>query len=373
MTSLPIATAFASLSLLLPSAAQEPGLDWSTLLGGSGNDVLQDAARTSTGDWIVIGQSTSFDFPISANAYQQSQAGGGDSFVAKVSSDGSTLLWATYVGGTEIDEAWQVEVDSQDRPVIAGFTESAAISLTVPGVGDTVRDGLEAGFVCRLQANGQGMDWWTFVDGVYYDEVIALDLTSNDEPIVCGLTGSYDFPAVGSNSNSFPGTGWWDESAFLTKLSADGASILLSTCIGGIGGGTAAADINLDLGGSVAYLCGETEVHGLATPGAFDEVYNPGFFDEPDGFLARIDLNSGATTHCTYLGGADREFLSRVRIHPSGDVVVAGDSDSADFPTTAGAYQTLYGGARRRDCEPSFGRPVHASFRHLYRWRWGRG
>lgn len=321
-----------------PAFTQDPGLGWSSYLGGSGFEAIEGAARTSTGDWIVVGNTTSSGLA-TPGAYQITSSGSADAFAAKISSDGSLLLWFTYLGGTGTDEAWEVAVDNQDRPVIVGYTESNPFASTaLPGY-DQALGGLEAGFLCRLTADGSAMEWWTLLDGFFFDEALDLTLGPNGDVFACGFTDSWNFPVVGSAAVPHSGG---NQNAFLMRFDASGSALLLSTCLGGLIGETEANALVVDPGLSWAMICGETTSPGLALVGAFDTSYAGG--GELDGFVARIDLATGGFSQVTYLGGSDRDVMAGLQIRGAGEVFVVGDSDSHDFPTTPGAYQTGYAG-----------------------------
>ncbi|MCX5769191.1 MAG: hypothetical protein NTZ09_02785, partial [Candidatus Hydrogenedentes bacterium] len=104
-----------------PAMAQNPaGLTWSTFLGGSGYEFIQDVAVTPTGVYVVGGTSSP-DFQTTSGAYDRDYGGGAmDGFVAKFSLDGTTLCFATFLGGTGSDQCWTVQVDESGYVYVAG-------------------------------------------------------------------------------------------------------------------------------------------------------------------------------------------------------------------------------------------------------------
>jgi hypothetical protein len=320
-----------------PCPAQDPGPIWSSFLGGTGFEAIEGAAQTSTGDWVVTGSTSSTGLG-TVGAYQDSIAGGTDGFVAKFSADGSTLLWFTYLGGTASDEAYGVVVDSQDRPILLGNTESTPFASTsLPGYEQALPGG-EGGFLCRLSFDGSTLDWWTYIGGSNFDEAYDLAIGTNDEPYACGMTDSWDFPIVGSAATPHS-TG--EENAFLMRFSADGTTLLLSTCLGGQVGGVEARRMTLGPGQTWAMLIGNTDDPSLATPGAYQTAFAGG---AGDAFLARVDLTTGGFTHVSYLGGGAEESLEDVKVRANGEVVAVGSTASPDFPTLPGAYQATHAG-----------------------------
>ncbi|HEV2691215.1 MAG TPA: SBBP repeat-containing protein, partial [Bryobacteraceae bacterium] len=96
---------------------------FSTYLGGQGNDSASAIAVDAAGSAYVTGSTSSVDFPVTPGTFQTQIQGQRDSFVAKIAPDGS-LLYATYLGGTGNDDAAGIAVDSNGSAVIAGSTNS---------------------------------------------------------------------------------------------------------------------------------------------------------------------------------------------------------------------------------------------------------
>src|SRR5262249_27139425 len=104
----------------------DPVLDFSSYLGGSGSDAARGITLDSAGNVYLVGQTSSLDF-LSADSSIQGAYGGGpaDAFVVKLSADGRTVLYATYLGGTDDDVAYAVAVDPFGEACVTGYTRSA--------------------------------------------------------------------------------------------------------------------------------------------------------------------------------------------------------------------------------------------------------
>ncbi|MFN4320021.1 MAG: SBBP repeat-containing protein, partial [Aquificaceae bacterium] len=100
----------------------DPVLSYSTYLGGSGNDYGIGIAVDSTGSAYVTGYTYSTNFP-TQNAYQGDQ-GGADVFITKLSPQGNSLIYSTYLGGSDVDVGSGIAVDSSGAAYVTGYTYS---------------------------------------------------------------------------------------------------------------------------------------------------------------------------------------------------------------------------------------------------------
>lgn len=162
------------------------------------------------------------------------------------------------------------------------------------------------------------------------DHAAAIAVDSAGDAYVTGATGSADFPTTaGAFDTSFHGGVYGD--VFVTKLNAAGSELLYSTYLGG-SDGDSGDGIGLDGAGS-AYLTGNTASSNFpVTSGAFDTSQN-----SRDAFVTKLNPAGSELRYSTYLGGSDEDFAQGVAVDAAGEAHVAGYTWSADFPTTAGA------------------------------------
>jgi hypothetical protein len=167
-------------------------LSYSTYLGGSGADVGARIAVGGSGNVTVAGTTVSTNFP-TASAVQASNAGGEDAFVAKLSPNGSALVYSTYLGGSNNDRGADIALDFNGNAVVVGTTASANFP-TKNGVQPAYGGGDSDAFVTRLGPRGQTILFSTFLGGSGEDigARITVDVSANI--YVTGTTFSTNFP-----------------------------------------------------------------------------------------------------------------------------------------------------------------------------------
>jgi hypothetical protein len=318
-------------------SADGSALLWSTFLGGFSIEGGKSVVLDSSGNPVVSGYTGSVDFPTTTGAYDESNNGGYDVFLAKLSSDGSALLWCTLLGGGDGDGGGGVVLDSSDNPVVEGWTYSADFPTT-RGVFDESYNGENDVFLAKFSSDGSALLWCTLLGGSDYEFTlggvnIVLDASGN--PVLTGETGSSDFPTT-------PGA--YDESiggidAFLTKVSSDGTTLLWSTFLGGTHGDRGRS-LALDSEGNPVVTGRTAATDFPTTPGVYDDSFN-GFNDV---FLAKLASDGSALLWSTFLGGSSRESGWDVILDPAGNPVVTGYTESAGFPTTSWTYDESYNG-----------------------------
>jgi hypothetical protein len=320
-------------------AAGAAGLHWSTLLGGSLDEEIHAVALDTEGRPVVTGIVRSADFPVTIGALDPSWNGNFDAFVAKLSADGSTLLWSTYLGASGDDRGWAIRLDAQDRPVVAGVTTSDLFPTTV-GAYDTTRNGGFDAFVTQLSADGASLVWSTFLGGSDWEfDVSGLALDAAGRPVVVGSTESADFPTtLGAWDTALGGT----QDAFAAKLSADGSALVWSSYLGGSG-----LDIGEDVGLTAddrPVLVGRTYSADFpATPGAFQTALASTGATQ-DAFVARLAADGSAVEAATYVGGAANDEGYGIAVEGDAATVFTGYTVSTDFPTTPGSLYPAYRG-----------------------------
>ena len=243
------------------------------------------------------------------------------------------LLYSTYLGGVGEDDGWDIAVDATGNAYVAGRTASSNFPTTAQAF-ETASDGFFDAFVTKLDKSGTALVYSTYFGGSDSEIAVGIALDGNGGAYVTGGTGSNDFPTTpGAFDTTF---GAYD--AFFTKLDASGA-LAYSTYLGG-SGGDEAAGIAVDSAGD-AYITGTTGSSDFPTSaGAFDTSFN----GVADAFVTKLQWNGAALVYSTYLGGAGSDSARAIALDADGGAYVGGTTDSTDFPTTPGAFDTTYGG-----------------------------
>jgi len=268
---------------------------YSTYLGGNGIDIPHSIIADSHDNLYLLGSTESFNFPVTPGCYDSSfnggpyytpeggvyYANGADIIITRLSADGTQLLGATYLGGTDLD----------------GLNSNDAAHLFY-NYGD--------------QARGE----------IILDEADNVYITSS--------TNSYDFPLVNAQQNSFGGL----QDALLCKLTSNLNTLLFSTYIGD-NDYDAGYSLKLDSNGNIFVCGGTSDNNSFPMPiGGLNSSFLGG---QSDGFILKFSNDGANVLNGSFIGSSSYDQTYFIEVDKNDDVYVLGQS-TGNYPVTAGAY-----------------------------------
>lgn len=347
----------------------DPVVSFSTYIGGSNEDYATGIGMDKYEDVIIAGSTRSADFPV-ASAIESFHPGTcgtqpcRDVFVSKFNPVGSTLQYSTYVGGSNDDVASQLVLDMAGDIFVVGNTLSTDFPITPHATQKTFGGGSVTGdaFAFELASKG-GIAYSTYIGGSG-DEVaygVTVDYAPSATPnlYVVGSTTSKNFPVTTGAYQTTCGVSKAGtcENGFATKLAPQDLSVVYSTYLGGSAGlGDAAYGAAVDSSNDL-YVTGITGSPNFpTTPGAYDRTCgSDGLCNGTyDGFVSELNPDATALVFSTFLGGSNYDYTAGIALDNAGAIYVSGNTISTDFPTTAGAAQTTFGGMSS-GCNPTTG------------------
>ncbi|MBV9573224.1 MAG: SBBP repeat-containing protein, partial [Acidobacteriales bacterium] len=321
---------------------------YSTVLGGTSDDVANGIAIDSSGNAYIAGQ-TGGSFPTTTGAFQTVFGGATDAFVTKLNSSGTALVYSTYLGGANNDLATGIALDSGNHAYVSGVTFSAGLATanaaqTQCGKDGSCDGGNDDAFVAELNTLGSGEVYFTYVGGAGQDDANRIAVDSSGAAYITGKTNSgvnENFPIVGSPT-VLQGTLAGSQNAFITKVHPGGSSFDFSTYVGG-NGLDEGLGIALDSSDNV-YITGWTSSSNfplLSALACCATLRGP-----TDAFVTEVTADGSSYVFSTYFGGTGNEDVSGggIAVDASSNVYVTGDTDSntASFPLV-NAAQGFYG------------------------------
>jgi FG-GAP-like repeat/Bacterial Ig-like domain (group 3)/Beta-propeller repeat/NHL repeat/FG-GAP repeat len=378
----------------------DPTLSYATYLGGSTEDAGTAIAVDATGNIYIIGFTVDTDFPVTAGAFQTTNAVDNEvAFVAKLNAAGSALVYATYLGGTAStthfsgNDAFGIALDTAGSVYICGETYANDFPVTT-GAYQTQNNGfannVQNAFISKLSPDGTALVYSTYLGGSGLQiSTNNIEFFDGDSPLRMAVDGAGSAYVVGTAySTNFPTTtGAYQltnkaaanlaSNAFVAKLSPNGSSLAYSTYLGGSGISPTSLPNELGEGaGEAGYgiavvttgnATGEAYVSGYTfsadfpvTANGYQQVNHGTANIAANAFVTVLNATGTGLVGSTYLGGTGRTIGNGssdldatdngddgigVALDASNDAYIVGVTLSTDFPTTVGAYQTTNKGA----------------------------
>jgi len=265
-------------------------LVYSTYLGGTSGGGERAIAVDGAGNAYVTGQAAA-GFPITAGVLQTVYGGGlYDAVVTKLNSTGSALVYATYLGGSNDDYGWAIDVDSGGNAYVTGQTSSPNFPIT-PGAYQTAFGGGIEAFVTKLNPTGTALSYSTYLGGGGITSGQGIVFDSSGQIYVTGYT-SGNFPTTtGAYQTAFGGGNYDAFVALLNPVGGGASDLITATYLGG--GGTDGGDgIALDSNKNV-YVAGSA---GAGFPTTAGTVQTNFAGINTDGFVTKLSMATPTNT-----------------------------------------------------------------------------
>lgn len=321
------------LGLAATAQAARYHYDFSTYFdvdSGGGNDI--NSVITDSAGNIYLAGHANYSISRFPNAIKIGPAGSTDSdtFVAKLSPDGS-LQWISFVGGSQGEFTYtdSLTLGPSGKIYVSGMTYSSdfpkvnALPSQAPITGE--------GYIFILSPNGETLEYSTTFGGSKMSDIFSIEVNQSGEIYVGGSTLSTDLPAA-VNTEAVDGF-----KGFISKISADGQTVLYSRYIAGIDQGPGdhseiVRELFLDNNGNPYFVASVSRPGIETTPGSFSSNQ----IGETDLYLAQLD-GQGALLKATYFGGSGDEFYMDAAMNGDGHIWVGGETRSANFPSITGS------------------------------------
>lgn len=308
---------------------------WGTYYGGTASESGYGLATDLNGDVFIQGITNSTNLPTSNGAFQTTFAGVQDAFLAKFSGTG-IFTWGTYYGGNNVDQGiGGVATDLNGNVFIQGTTKSYNLPVSATAYQNAIGGGSDA-YIAKFSPIGNFV-WGTYFGGPNHEEGeggLATDLNGN--LYVQGSTQSNILTPTGA----FQSTNAGIQDIYLIKFTNNGTP-LWWTFYGG-------TDIEYAKGGIVTDKFNDVYIHGYTLSTNFPlsaNAYQSNHSGLADAYLVKFSAN-GNRLWATYYGGSDLETSSGIAMDTNNGVFIFGTTKSANFPVTAGAFQTSLNGTK---------------------------
>jgi hypothetical protein len=311
---------------------------YSAYLGGSGYESGTGIAVDATGNVYITGITFSANFPVKG-AYQDKKKSGSDAFVTKLGPDGRALIYSTYLGGNDDDEAAGIALNAFGNAFVTGSTFSTNFPTNKPIQKNPTGDA--DAFVTKVSQNGRNLAYSTYLGGAGSDipNSVAVDTAGN--AYITGGTTSPDFPIKNALKPEFSAA---ENEAFVSKINDRGEALVYSTFLGGSDGQSGFA-ITVDGAGS-AYVTGSTSSPDFPVANALQPALNAdcGAPTCVDAFVTQLSIDGTTLAYSSFLGGKLTDVGKGIALDSAGHIFITGYTQSLDFPLANPAQPGKGGG-----------------------------
>jgi hypothetical protein len=340
--------------VLVVKVSPSGNIVYSRSFGGTTNDAPSAIAVDLTGAAYIVGRTLSPDFPI-VNGYIST----GNAFLTKLSPDGATLVYSTYLTPDQFTSAQAVAVDATGSAYVTGSVQNGALSATPGAFMTSVPPYQQDVFVAKVAPDGSKPVWATYLAGKgiacstlpgvtcpfanpgfqfnnsEQDSGSAIAVDTSGNVYVAGSTNSAGFPVTpGVVQTQYADPYGIQRQGFIAKLSPDGSALIYSTYLGNAQGQDLRT-LAIDAQGNALVGGAPQQIPLTAKPG-WPSSPLPQF---PGGFVAKLDSRAATLIYATNLG---QGFITGLGVDSAGNAYASADFTTPDFPVTIGGL-TLTG------------------------------
>lgn len=330
---------------------------WITVLGGGQRDSSENFRIDSEGNSVLVGYTSSEDFPI-LNAFQSEFAGNGttsnsilnsDGFVTKVSADGSSLIFSTYLGGLDLEgtppefnfgfELFRgIAIDGDNNIYIAGQTSAPDFPVTSVlndlscvesdlDPANTSGGSLSDVTFTKFSSSG-ALSFSTCIGGALRDAGRSVLIEEDGSVLIAGFSRSSDFPVTPGAYQTEP-LEEFETTPFVLRLSPDYSQITMSTMVGDGFLQTIDVDGNGDI-----YGVSTSRGLSITTAGAYQvaTTEDPSDPNSAEGYVFKLSEDGTALLYGTYLGAEGTDQFFGIKVDDQGRAIVAGISSAPSYP-----------------------------------------
>ncbi|WOO35280.1 SBBP repeat-containing protein [Anaerocolumna sp. AGMB13020] len=303
------------------------GLIYSTYLGGSERNVGFDISLDKCGCAYITGYTTSKDFPVTPCAFQTQNSSDDDiGYISKLSSDGSYLVYSSYLGGGKFTLAAGIKVDDCGCAYVTGTTYATDFPVT-PYAFQTKLNGVSSAFLTKISPDGRYLIYSSYFGGDNFTSGSTIGLDDLNHAYIAGGTNSIELPVTPGAFQTQYGGGVDD--GYIAKFACDGSSLIYSTYLGGsLVDMVVGIQVNED--GTAAVIGATASSNFPVTAGAFQTTLR----GDVNVFVSILSADGRRLKRSTYLGGSNIENGNSIDVDSQRNVYVTGITLSDDFPIT---------------------------------------
>lgn len=315
-------------------SANGSGLQYSTYLGGNGNDWFGGMDLDDSGCVYVTGRTESTDWRVTSPGFgmNRTQWERWDVFVSKLNASGTGLEHSITIRGDWYQCGFDVAVDDDGCPFVCGSTLSDEFPSTPGAYKTDTGYPQRCPFILKLSRDLTNLEYSTLLEAGWGNEAYAIDTDEQGNAYVVGMT---YVGTIKTTRGAYQEVSAGDMEGFLVKMNPQGSRMVYSTYIGG-SNQDKPTSVHVDADGK-AYVSGYTWSNDFPlTP---DHIMNRSTDRGSDGYLQVFNKAGSDLVFSTLIGGTDADRCNDTDLDPSGNIILSGITESTDFPTTPGAFQ----------------------------------